>query len=250
MHVTLEPVHTGAQVIARVVVAIDPQPVGLRAEPHAMEPGSPTVVKNEVSPPECVGLLRQGGVAVGPLGREAFGVDQQRLLVFRRAAKLLACFPGDPRMGACRFRIAKRLGIENLLQPATQDRQYGTPLLLTGRITVIQRQGQPFDPQGRVVGGRLPGHFVDKRSQPIVIHRVELIAEVGKQQLGIFFTQGLGDDLPIGVRLGRLDHGDRQIAVRLARRRADGVAKLVGHAQRVIARVAVGRFAVAGRDGH
>ena len=74
------------QVVARIVVAINAQAIGLRTEAHAVEPRAAGVVMNDVPPAEMISLHRQGGIAVVAFGREAPGVDQERRL-FRPAAR-------------------------------------------------------------------------------------------------------------------------------------------------------------------
>ena len=93
MDVDLQAVDARAQVVARVVVAVDPQAVGPRAEADAVEPRAAGVVVNDPPPAEVVGLDRQRRVAVGALGLEAAGVDQQAFLAGLRPAQTCRASP-------------------------------------------------------------------------------------------------------------------------------------------------------------
>ena len=79
--VYFQTVDARAQVIARIVVAIDPQAVGCRAETGAVEPRAAGVVMDDVPPTQMIGLDGQRRIAVFAFGGETAGVDQQRGLV-------------------------------------------------------------------------------------------------------------------------------------------------------------------------
>ena len=171
----------GAEVVARVVVAVDPQAVGAGTEARAVESRAAGVVVDQVPPAELVGLDGQRRVAVVALGREAAGVDQQRRLA--RPAGRAAGSRVSQVMRTCvlgRSLVAQRLPLEDLLQAAAEDGQHGAAFLVARGIAAVDRQRQGLDAQGRHLLGRPAAHLVDEPAEAVVVH-VRQRARAGRQ---------------------------------------------------------------------
>ena len=91
-----EAVDAGGQVVAGAAVDVDAHVLRFRPQAAAGEALPAIAVADEAAPAQLVGATHQDGVAVVALRREAFGVDDQRLLARLRRREQLARLPVDP----------------------------------------------------------------------------------------------------------------------------------------------------------
>ena len=123
-------VRARGEVIARIVVAVDPQPVGGGPEPSGVKACAPTVVVDQMLPAQVERPYGERGVAVRAFWLEPAGVDEQGVLTADRPPQRAPGAPADANEGACRRPVAHRLTTEDFSKPMAQDGEHRAAFLL------------------------------------------------------------------------------------------------------------------------